>query len=119
MIQENVVRATQFITDELRKAVELSLEEAYVEMPGYCSIFVEDSALKYDNGSGSIIDITEAVIDRFHAELQEEDSHYRVNFYIGGLYQSQYYDISTGVILNNVKNAEPVSGKSVIRYKKP
>lgn len=88
-------------------------------MPGYCSIFVEDSILKYDNGSGIIVDKTEAVIDQFQVELEEKGSQYILNFHIGGLYQSQYYDISTGVVLNNIKNAELATGKSVIRYRKP
>lgn len=119
IVQENIVRAAQFITDEIRNAVELSLEDSYTEMPGYCTIFVEDSVLKYYDGSGTIVDKTEAVIDRFQVELEEKGSQYSVNFHIGGLYQSQYYDITTGVVLNNLENAQPASGKSVIRYKKP
>ena len=119
VVQENVVLAAQFITDEIRNAEELSLEDSYESGTGDCFIFVEDSVLKYDDGSGSIIEKTDAVIKEFTADLIKAGSKYKVKFYIAGKQEFQHYDISTEVVLNNVKNANPSSGKTIIRYKKP
>jgi len=119
IVQENVVRAAQFITDEIRNAVELSLDDFYTEAPGYCSIFIEGSTLKYDDGTGNITNKTDDVINEFSVDLVEAGGKYKIKFNIGGVYNSQDYDISTEIMLNNVKNASPSSGKSVIRYIKP
>lgn len=138
ILQNEIRTASDFISREIRNAyvdptaidpIVFTLESGPPATfdSGYCYIYCENSKICYRDGAGTTVAKTAPVITEFTCSLQNSNSSIPSNgknyihFIIKGESGSQKYDITSEVLLNNIKGISEIANKTFayIKYKKP
>lgn len=121
-LQHQVQLVSDIITEEIRNATEISLiaTPASFTADSYCYIAISgQKIILVDNGIST--DKTEAIINEnvpMFTLTRLSNGNNFVSFTISGTIDSQDYEVTTKVALNNIKNSASNTGQA-IRYKKP
>ena len=118
-LQSEIRKAGDFIIDEVRNATEIDIiNTPFFAQTGYGYIYLHDSKIVYEY-SGGTRDITDSLLKDEDVFSIRKDSDNR-NFLcidMTGTLNGNSYNLSTEILLKNVVNKSPQSGK-VIKYKK-
>ena len=118
-LQANIRLASDFIINEVRNASEISLTRP--DSPNdYNKIFFKNNMVSYKPAGSARIDLTPAIIDvrrDINFSLTQTGSQYMLEITIEAVQDENDYSITTQVLLNNVKDAEPKNNKHVLFYR--
>ena len=118
-LQSEIRKAGDFIIDEVRNATEIDIiNTPFFAQTGYGYIYLHDSKIVYEY-SGGTRDITDSLLkdeDVFSIRKDSDNRNYLCIDMTGTL-NGNTYNLSTEILLKNVVNKSPQSGK-VIKYKK-
>ncbi len=118
-LQANIRLASDFIINEVRNASEISLTRP--DSPNdYNKIFFINNMISYKPAGSARIDLTPAIIDArrdINFSLTQTGSQYMLEITIEAVQDENDYSITTQVLLNNVKDAQPQNNKHVLFYR--
>lgn len=118
-LQSEIRKAGDFIIDEVRNATEIDIiNTPFFAQTGYGYIYLHDSKIihEYSGGTRNITDSLVKDEDVFSIRKDSDNRNYLCIDMTGTL-NGNTYNLSTEILLKNVVNKSPQSGK-VIKYKK-
>lgn len=121
VLQRDIRAAAAFITKEVRYTNRLRLTE-FPESPpreDHSYIFLEESALKHIDGTGSLSVKTEVNVTALAFSARTINNRIVLSFRIEGEKDGQRYAIESEVLLLNVSSYSGAPSGSTIRYRKP
>ena len=117
-LQSEIRKAGDFIIDEVRNATEIDIiNTPFFAQTGYGYIYLHDSKIVYEY-SGGTRDITDSLLkDEDVFSIRNSGNRNFLCIDMTGTLNGNSYNLSTEILLKNVVNKSPQSGK-VIKYKK-
>lgn len=118
-LQSEIRKAGDFIIDEVRNATEIDIiNTPFFPQTGYGYIYLHDSKIVYEY-SGGTRNITDSLVkdENVFSIRKDPDNRNFLCIDMTGTLNGNTYNLSTEILLKNVVNKSPQSGK-VIKYKK-
>lgn len=113
-VQRDIRLASDFITREVRNAIELELVSSPTIGDGYNYIYLNGLVLMHDSTPK-----TDPIISQLELKIKKVDNNKNyLEFIIQGNEGEQTYKINTKVQLNNIKGKSQIQNLA-IKYKKP
>jgi len=119
-LQSDVRLVSDFISEEIRNAVELDIVSLPITaQTGYHYIYLDGATIKYQF-NGKTENKTNAIMNDQAIFAIKKDANNKnfLKITLKGKLNGQEYDLATEIFLSNISNKAAASGKA-IRYKKP
>jgi prepilin-type N-terminal cleavage/methylation domain-containing protein len=119
-IQSSLRMTSDFIIHEVRNATEITLSTP-ANPDDYNQIYISGNKVKYKPAGGTEINKTDVIIENptdVQFTLATTGSNYTLNFSMIGTSKTNTYDLSSDVMLNNIRTATILANSQSIYYKK-
>jgi hypothetical protein len=120
-LHSNIRNASDFITDEIRNATEIEIVTVPITADAFSQyIYIENNTIKHYK-EGAVSDKSENIISnasRFTIRKDDSTGRYYVAINLQGIKNGEEYDLSTEILLNNIKSVTGSLSGTAIRYKK-
>lgn len=119
-LQSDVRLASDFISEEIRNAVEVDIISLPITaQTGYHYIYLDGSIIKYLYNGNTENKTTAIMNNQAIFSIRKDSSNKNfLKITLKGKLDGQEYDLETEIYLSNISNKAATSGKA-IRYKKP